>query len=84
LLTYYKYIKNIKDFFVGSVEMDVALLVLLGKELYDVVLQYESIAFGFQSGKQKFLDFGVIYNWVKWSIFFGSFLIGRLISFHII
>jgi hypothetical protein len=25
--------------------------------------------FGFQSGKQKFLDFSLIHNWVKWSIF---------------
>jgi hypothetical protein len=25
--------------------------------------------FGFQSGKQKFSDFGVTYNWVKRSVF---------------
>jgi hypothetical protein len=30
---------------------------LLGKELYDVVSQYESITFGFQFGKQKFFLF---------------------------
>jgi hypothetical protein len=41
--------------------MDVALLVLLGKELYDIVSQYESIAFGFQSGKQKFFLFFFIF-----------------------
>jgi hypothetical protein len=48
---------------------DVALLVLLGGELYDVVSQYEGILFGFQSNKQAFFGFSVIQNWVKQSIF---------------
>ena len=33
-----------------------------GKELYDAVLEYGDIVFGFQSGKYKFLDFGLTYN----------------------
>jgi len=49
-------------FFVGRVERDVILLVLLGEELYDVVSQYNDIVFGFQFGKQKFYGFGVTYN----------------------
>jgi hypothetical protein len=49
-------------FFVGRVERDVILPVLLGEELYDVVSQYNDIVFGFQFGKQKFSGFGVTYN----------------------
>jgi len=39
--------KNRKDFFVGRVERDVALPLLWGEELYDVVLEYNDIVFGF-------------------------------------
>jgi hypothetical protein len=48
-----------KDFFVGRIEKDVEPLVLLGEELYDIVLQYESTVFGFQFDNQKFSSFGV-------------------------
>jgi len=65
----HKYRKNIKDFFVGRVEKDVAPPRLSGEELHDVVNLYGDIVFGLQSGKQKFLDFGLTYNWVKRSIF---------------
>ena len=64
-----RYRKNRKDFFVGRVEKDVAPPRLSGKELHDVVSEYGDIVFGFQSGKQKFPDFGLTYNWVKRSIF---------------
>jgi len=60
-----KYRKNNKDFFVGRVERDVAPSFLSDEELYDVVSEYSDIMFGFQSGKQKFLDFSLIHNWVK-------------------
>jgi len=43
--------KNIKDFFVGRVEKDVASPRLSGEELHDVVLEYCDIVFGLQSGK---------------------------------
>ena len=62
------YIKNIKDFF-GRVEKDVAPLRLSSEELHDVVSEYSNIVFGFQSGKQKFLGFGLTHNWVRQSIF---------------
>jgi len=48
-----KYRKNQKNFFVGRVERDVILLVPSSEELYDVVLWFESIVFGFQSKKEK-------------------------------
>jgi hypothetical protein len=74
--------KNIKDFFIGRVEKDVARPRLSSEELHDVVLEYGDIVFGLQSGKQKFPGFGSTHNWVKRSIF-GSFLIGRPISYAI-
>jgi len=37
--------------------------------LHDVVLEYDDIVFGFQSGKQKFPGFGLTHNWVEQSIF---------------
>lgn len=64
--------------------MDVVPPVYSGEELYDVVSEYEGIVFGFQFSKQKFPSFWVTHDWVKKSIFFGSFLIGRLISSAII
>jgi len=69
LPTNHKYRKNIKDFFVGRVEKDVAPLCLSGEELYDVVSEYDNIVFGFQSSKQKFPGFDLTHNWVKQSIF---------------
>jgi hypothetical protein len=33
------------------------------------VSEYVDIVFDFKSDKQKFSDFGLTYNWVKWSIF---------------
>jgi hypothetical protein len=69
LTTNHKYKKNRNDFFVGRVEKDVAPPRLSGEELNDVVLEYSDIVFGFQSGKQKFLGFGLTHNWVKRSIF---------------
>jgi hypothetical protein len=47
----HKYRKNIKDFFVGKVEKDVAPPLLSGEELHHVVSEYNDIMFGFQSGK---------------------------------
>ena len=43
----HRYKKKIKDFFVGRVKKDVAPLHLFNKELYDVVLEYGDIVFGF-------------------------------------
>jgi hypothetical protein len=60
----HRYIKNIKDFFVGRVEKDVAPPCLSNEELHDVVLEYGDIVFGLQSGKQKFPGFGLTHNWV--------------------
>jgi hypothetical protein len=40
--------KNRKDFFVVRVENDIALPLLSGEELHDVVLEYDDIVFGFQ------------------------------------
>ena len=65
----HRYKKNIKDFFVGRVEKDVASPRLSGEELHDVVSEYDDIVFGLQSSKQKFSGFGLTYNWVKQSIF---------------
>jgi hypothetical protein len=61
----HRYIKNIKDFFIGRVEKDVAPPYLFGEELHDVVSEYGDIVFGFQSSKQKFPGFSLTYNWVK-------------------
>ena len=47
LPTNHKNKRNRKDFFVGRVKKDVALLLLLGEELYDVVSKYDDIVFGF-------------------------------------
>ena len=74
--TNHKYIKNIKDFFVGRVEKDVAPPRLVGEELYDVVSEYGDIVFSFQSSKHKFSGFGLTHKWVS-EVFFGSFLIER-------
>jgi hypothetical protein len=51
LLTNHRYRKNIKDFFVGRVEKDVAPPRLSSEELHDLVSKYGDIVFGFQSGK---------------------------------
>ena len=51
-----------KEFFDGIVGRDVALPLVLGEELYDVVSEYGDIVFGFQSDKWKFLGFGLTYN----------------------
>jgi hypothetical protein len=67
---HHRYRKNRKDFFVGRVEKDVTSPRLSGEELHDVVSEYDDIVFGLQSGKQKFLGFGLTHNWVKRSIFF--------------
>ena len=61
----HKYRKNIKDFFVGRIEMDVAPPCLFGEELHDIVSEYGDIVFGLQSGNQKFPGFGLTHNWVK-------------------
>jgi hypothetical protein len=47
----HKYRKNKNDFFIGRVEKDVAPPHLFGEELFDVVLEYDDIVFGLQSGK---------------------------------
>ena len=65
----HRYRKNIKDFFVGRVEKDVASSHLSGEELHDVVSEYGDIVFCLQSGKQKFSSFGLTHNWEKRSIF---------------
>ena len=65
----HRYKRNIKDFFVGKVEKDVAPLRLSNKELYDVILEFDDIVFGLQSGKHKFLGFDLTHNWVKQSLF---------------
>ena len=58
----HRYRKNRKDFFVGRVEKDVASLRLSGEELHDVVLEYDDIVFGLQSGKKKFPGFVLTHN----------------------
>jgi len=65
----HRYRKNIKDFFIGRVEKDVASPRLSSEELHDVVSEYGDIVFGLQSSKQKFPGFGLTHNWVKRSIF---------------
>ena len=65
----HRYKRNIKDFFVGRVEKDVAPSRVFGEELHDVVSEYSDIVFGLQSDKQKFPSFGLTRNWVKQSIF---------------
>ena len=65
----HRYRNNRKDFFVDRVQKDVAPPCLSGEELHDVVSKYGDIVFSLQSGKQKFPDFGLTHNWVKWSIF---------------
>jgi len=65
----HRYRKNRKDFFVGRVEKDVAPPRLSSEKLHDVVSEYSDIVFGLQSGKQKFSDFSLTYNWLKGSIF---------------
>jgi hypothetical protein len=42
--------------------LDVAPPLTSGKDLYDVVSQYNNIVFGFQFGKQKFSGFSVTHN----------------------
>ena len=64
----YKYRKNRSDFFVGRVERDVALQLLLSEELYEMVSENDDIVFGFQSDKQKFPGFGLTHNQVEQSI----------------
>jgi hypothetical protein len=44
----HRYRKNIKDFFVGTVEKDVAPPRLSSEELHDVVSEYGDIVFGLQ------------------------------------
>jgi hypothetical protein len=44
---------------------DVILLVLLCKELYDVISRYKNIVFDFQFSKHKFSSFGVPHDWVE-------------------
>jgi hypothetical protein len=58
----HRYKMNIKDFFVGIIEKDVASPCLSGEELYDVVSEYGDIVFGLQSSKQKFPGFGLTHN----------------------
>jgi len=69
LPTNHRYRKNKKNFIVSRVEKDVAPPRLFGEEFHYVVSEYGDIVFGFQSGKQKFLSFGLTRNWVKQSIF---------------
>ena len=71
----HKYRKNINDFFVSRVKMDVAPLYLSSKELHYVVSEYGDIVFGFQSGKQKFSGFGLTHNLVKQSNFLSASLL---------
>jgi hypothetical protein len=64
----HKYKKNTKDFLLAELKMMFHPRIFLVKN-YDMVLEYNDILFGFQSGKQKFFDIGLTYNWVKRSIF---------------
>jgi hypothetical protein len=57
------------DFFVDRFERDVAPSFILSEKLYDVVLEYGDIVFGFQFSKQKFPGLYLTHNWVKRSIF---------------
>jgi len=47
LPTDHRYRMNKKDFFIGRVKKDVSSLHLFNEELYDVVLEYVDILFGF-------------------------------------
>jgi len=47
LPTDHRYRKKKNDFFIGRVKKDVAPLHLFNEELYDVVLEYGDIVFGF-------------------------------------
>ena len=67
----HKYRRKIKVFFVGKVENNVAPLLWSREKLYDVGSKYNDVVFGFQFGMQKFLRFGLTYNWVKRSIFWA-------------
>jgi hypothetical protein len=62
LPTNHRYRNNIKDLFIGKVDKDVALPRLRSEELHDIILEYDDIIFGFQSGKQKFPGFGLTHN----------------------
>jgi hypothetical protein len=64
----HRYRKN-NDFLWAKLKKDVAPPCLSSEKLYDVVLEYGDIVFGFQSGKQKFPSVGLTHNWVKRSIF---------------
>ena len=73
LPTNHRYKNNIKDLFIGKVDKDVALPRLRSEELHDIILEYDDIIFGFQSGKQKFPGFGLTHNQAKRSIFWELF-----------
>jgi len=75
LPTDHRFKKNRNDFFVGRVERDVAPLSFSSEELYNMVSEYDDIVFGFQFGKQKFLGFGLIHNWVNAKYFLRAFLL---------
>jgi hypothetical protein len=45
--------------------MDITMPLPSGEEVYDMVLEYDDIIFGFQYGKLKFPGFGLTHNWVK-------------------
>jgi len=64
LPTNHRYIKNIKNFFVGRIKKDVAPPRLSGEELNDYTSEYGDIVFSFQSGKQNFYGFDLTHNWV--------------------
>jgi hypothetical protein len=51
LPSYHWYRNNKNNFLKSKVEKDVVFLVLSGKELYDIVSQYEDIVFGFHYDK---------------------------------
>jgi hypothetical protein len=57
------------DFFVDRFERDVAPSFISSEKLYDVVLEYGDIVFGFQFSKKKFPGLYLTHNWVKRSIF---------------
>ena len=59
-----------KNFFIGGVERDITPPLPSSEELHHMVLEYHYIMYGFQSGKQKLLGFGLTYNRIKQNIFF--------------
>jgi hypothetical protein len=61
---HYLFRNNKKNFLKDKVERDIAPQVLSSEYLYDEIFKYEGIVFCFHSSKQKFLCFGVTYNWV--------------------